>query len=95
MLLCLENLKCNASAENTQLDLGNITNLLVKSDLIEDIDDDYIDYVDENEVSKQTRQRNQSTLERVGTFYAWDRWEKWSKCSSTCVQIKQRKCIER
>ncbi|XP_032293608.1 A disintegrin and metalloproteinase with thrombospondin motifs 18 [Drosophila virilis] len=95
MLLYLENLKCNASAENTQLDLGNITNLFVKSDLIEDIEDDYIDYVDENEVSKQTRQRNQSTLERVGTFYAWDRWEKWSKCSTTCVQIKQRKCIER
>ncbi|KAL7738937.1 hypothetical protein ACLKA6_016935 [Drosophila palustris] len=76
-------------------DFANTTNILAKSELSEDSDDDYGDYADESEVSKQTRQRNPSIFERVGTFYSWDRWEKWSKCSTTCVQIRKRKCIER
>lgn len=83
--------RCSASTD----DRGKIINILGKSELIEDSDDDYGDYADESEASKQTRQRNQNTFERVGTFYSWDRWEKWSKCSTTCVQIKMRKCIER
>ncbi|XP_017858773.1 PREDICTED: A disintegrin and metalloproteinase with thrombospondin motifs 18-like [Drosophila arizonae] len=91
LLSCLE-IHLN---DATQVVNDNITNIMIKSELSDDIDDDYTDYVDENEVSKQTRQRNQSSFDRVGTFYSWDRWEKWSKCSTTCVQIKQRKCLER
>ncbi|XP_017842689.1 A disintegrin and metalloproteinase with thrombospondin motifs 18-like isoform X2 [Drosophila busckii] len=77
------------------LDSTTISNLVLKSDLIEDTDDEYIDYVDENEINKQSRQRNQSSINAIGTFYTWDRWEKWSKCSTNCVQIKKRKCLER
>ncbi|XP_060644612.1 thrombospondin type-1 domain-containing protein 4-like isoform X1 [Drosophila nasuta] len=84
-----------SSTETASSNNGNSTNILVKTDAGEDSDDDYVDYADESEVSKQKGQRNQNTFDRVGTYYSWDRWEKWSKCSTTCVQIKKRKCLER